>query len=146
MQESHRTRNGDRYRLAFIVSCFVMLADYELTGAAAQTQHFIPQLQDVQHVTAIKSDSCLVEIYAYLKVRGLAEELGRDGDILDFALDDLRAGLIDCLDPGRSASKSELFDHATPVDERAPVLRVLNYLVPIEAAHALRGPKPGTAV
>ena len=139
MQEAQKKRSGNRIRMAFMIICFAMVAGWELAGAVAQARRPASPQQAFQLATAIKSDSCLVEIYAYLRVRALAEELGRDSDILDFALDDLRAGLVDCLNPEQLSGKSEIFDHVTPMDERTS-LPTVNRLSRTQAARTLRGP------
>lgn len=49
-------------------------------------------------------DACPLELYAYLEVASLAEDLGRDSDVLSVALADLRDQLEDCLDAADGSS------------------------------------------
>lgn len=142
MDHSQSRRRTSRYRLPAIIGFFVIVACCELAGAVAQARRFMPPQQAFQKTTVADRESCSVEIYAYLKVRGLAQELGQDGDILDFALDDLRAGLVDCLNADKPSGESELFDHADPLGESVP-LTVTNGRARTEPASTPHGSGQG---
>jgi hypothetical protein len=122
MEDAKQNRRTRCHHLPMIIGGMVVIACCDLAGAFAQTRDVTRPLQAVQKAHLDKSRSCFVELYAYLKVRGLAEEIGQDSDILDFALDDLRAGLIDCLDRGMPPDESEIFDHADPSGEPVPLV------------------------
>ena len=46
---------------------------------------------------AADMEACMPEIYAYTSVVDLARRMGRDSDVFDDAIGDLRDQLIDCL-------------------------------------------------
>lgn len=56
---------------------------------------------------AFASGSCLPEVYAYLRVEAVAEELGEYRNMLEFALDDLRTQLVDCLSIAGTSDEPE---------------------------------------
>jgi hypothetical protein len=105
---------------ALVAGCLAFAVCCGLTAALAESRHALPRLVSVPAATKVAEKACLSEFYAYLKVAEVAKDLGSDRDILDFALDDLQANVVDCLKGDDSNSERDAVDEtdSSPLSPR----------------------------